>query len=66
MKKLTKKMLCASIAQQTNRGQVTFAEDVKQTEKGATAKNVISITFSDPKEAAVFEVDKYYTIEISE
>lgn len=64
-KKLSKKMQCITVNQQLNRGQVTFAEDVKQAEKGPVAKNVVNILFTDPKEAATFEPGEIYTIEIS-
>lgn len=64
-KVFTKKMVCISIAKQANRGQVALAEDVSQNEKGTTARNVVSLNFTDPKEVNPFEVNATYTIEIS-
>lgn len=65
-KKFSKKVECITVNQSVNRAQVVFAEDVKQSnEKGATAKNVVNIAFTDPKEAAAFVPGETYTIEIS-
>lgn len=58
-------MQCISLSQTTNRAQISFAEDIKQTEKGPAARNVLNIVFTDPKEAAVFTPGDTYAIEIS-
>lgn len=65
-KKLSKKMVCIANNQTATRAQVSFAEDVKQNEKGqAVAKNIVSVNLTDPKEAAIFAPGETYTIEIS-
>lgn len=60
-----KTMKCIAVNKQINRAQVTLAENVKETEKEPTAKNVINLMFSDPKEAAEFEPGETYEIQIS-
>lgn len=65
-KVLSKQMECISISKQVNRAVVNFADGVSQNDKGATAKNIITVNFSDPKNANSFEVGQSFTIEISE
>ena len=63
-KKFTKKMKCINIQQAIGRSSVSFAQDIAQTDKGATARNVVSFNFSDPADAAGFEAGKEYTITV--
>lgn len=65
-KKFTKKMKCVNVSMNMNRANVSFAEDMQETEKGAVAKNVVSVALTDIKDAAAFTPGKVYSIEISE
>ena len=61
---ITKKMKCVTINLTPNRSNVVLAEEITQTEKGAQAKNMFSLGFTDAKEAQAFEVNAEYTITI--
>ncbi len=65
--KLEKKMRCIGVTVQIGRCSVVFGEDAKKGESNsAAAQNAINYGLADPKEAQAFQVDKVYTITITE
>lgn len=62
----TKKLECVNVQHNKMRSAVVLAEGVGENDKGPTARNVVNLSFGDPKDLAAFIPGKFYTIEISE
>ena len=65
-KNLSVQMKCITVQLQEKRATLIFADDVKNTERGPSASNAITVQIQDPAQAAGFVPGSTYTVDIYE